>query len=135
MAAGTLQGGPIGCSELLQREFFAIGGLVLDHSFAIAIGIDPDGRTRTGQAIEFGEHVEVTSMCAEKDVAGQGLESGEGVVEVSRNARVSGGLPCGDEGHARIDRPSTDDDDVEGTAAFMRLHGPVVQPRVCPAVL
>src|SRR5258708_5373665 len=98
---------------------------MLDHSFAIAIGVDPDGRTLIGQAIEFGEHVEVNSMCAEEDVARQGLQGGEGVVEISRNARVSSGFSmAGDEWHTRIECPSTDDDDVEGTAAFMRLHGP-----------
>lgn len=98
---------------------------MLDNSFTIAIGVDPDGRTFPGQAIEFGEHVEVNSMCAEEDVAGQGPQSGEGVVEISRNAWVSGGPSmAGDEWHTGIEGPSTDDDDIESAATFMRLHGP-----------
>ena len=56
---------------------------------------------------------------------GKAFQGCEGVVEIRGNARVSGGFSMfGDERHARIERPSTDNHDVEGTATFMGLHGP-----------
>ncbi len=75
---------------LLQCELIEVGGLMLGNSAVIACGVDPDGGALLGQAGELGEHVEVAAMRAEKDIAGQGGECSEGVVEICGDAGIGG---------------------------------------------
>ncbi len=125
---------------LLQGELMEVGGLMLGNCAAIACGVNPDGTGRPGSGtdslcvtglLKFGKHVEVAAMRAEKDVAGQGGERSEGVVEICGDAGIGGtGLGGESVGSSRneadtgIGRPATYDDNIKRMSARMCLQRP-----------
>jgi hypothetical protein len=98
---------------------------VLGYGAMVAFGVDPCGGSLFGYTVEFGEHIEVTSVCAKKNIAGQAGERDKRVLEVRCDAGIGSGfaIAC-DEADSGIAGPSTDDDHVKGAVAVLRLHGP-----------
>src|SRR6185312_6152068 len=117
---------------LLTLEFSFKCGFAFGDGGLVAGGIDPDLFAFAGlHAREFGWHLEVLTVRAEEDVAGEGLERREGVAIVVGDAGV-GGFVAGlaglggliDEAVAGVDVPTANDDDVLGFAVEGGLEGP-----------
>ena len=89
------------------------------YGFLITLRVDP---VCLG---EFGEHVEVVAVGAQKDVAGEGGQGLEGSVEIGGDGGVTGGVAgCGDEAYVWVGGPSAYDDYVQSARAFVGLECP-----------
>lgn len=74
--------------ELLFVQFSLEGGFAFGDRAVVAIRVDPDFIALPRHASELREHVEVLTVRAEKDVAGQGVEDIESVLVVSGDAGI-----------------------------------------------
>lgn len=105
------------------------GALRVSNKFPVTNRVDEDARAFARISAQLGQHIEIASMRAQEDVAGQGMQSGEGVLKVLTDAGVAYGvMRGGDETIFRPESNATHDDDValscRAIAGDRRAHGP-----------
>ncbi len=106
-----LCGGLLGC-KLGIEPLLCLG----DH-LPIALGVDPDLRAFSSQAGQLLLHVKITAMRAEKNIARQGAQLGEGAFKILRDAGIGGWPGWGRDEPVGAERGvAANDDDVERVA-------------------
>src|SRR5262252_4445873 len=99
--------------------FFESRLSVSDKRF-IAGRVDKDTWTVLRIALQFGEHVKVSAMSTQKDVARQSAQLRKRVLEILDDVGVANGMAgCGDEVVFGPKTDASDDDDIPHCCGFL----------------